>query len=77
MADSPLATYLDATKTNSATFAAKLGVPQSTVWRWRTGARSPSTQWAVEIEKLTGGAVKVTSWPRKRKRRHARTPRTN
>ena len=40
-------------------FAARLGVNRSTVSRWLTGARAPSTEMAIEIERLTDGLVTV------------------
>lgn len=40
-------------------FAEKLGVNRSTVSRWLTGARAPSTEIALEIQRVTGGLVSV------------------
>lgn len=54
---SPLATYLDTTKTSSAAFAAQLGVDQTAVMRWRKAERFPRADAAFLIEEATGGAV--------------------
>lgn len=54
---SPLAAYLDATKTSSAAFAALLGVDQTAVMRWRKAERFPRADAAFLIEEKTGGAV--------------------
>lgn len=54
--------YLAETNTSNATFAAKIGVHETAVMRWRRGEREPRRKWAVLIEKLTGGRVSVESW---------------
>lgn len=60
------AKYLDDSGLNCTEFARRLGVKDSTVWRWRYGTgdqrRSPSLALALRIEELTKGAVPVTSW---------------
>jgi transcriptional regulator with XRE-family HTH domain len=61
-----LAKYLEAEKLSCTAFADRLGVKDSTVWRWRYGKgqqrRSPSLALALRIETLTGGRVPASSW---------------
>jgi transcriptional regulator with XRE-family HTH domain len=61
-----LAKYLEAEKLSCTAFADRLGVKDSTVWRWRFGKgqqrRSPSLALALRIETLTGGRVPASSW---------------
>ena len=65
-----LAAYLDENKLSCTEFARRLGVEDSTVWRWRESdlnpdsndGRRPSLSLALKIEKLTGGAVPVSCW---------------
>ena len=40
-----------------AAFAAKIGVPASTVYRWLYGIRTPRVQLVAAIEEATGGEV--------------------
>jgi len=46
----------------NATMAKMLGCNPSVVWRWRKGKRTPSVKYAYEIQRLTKGEVKITSW---------------
>ena len=64
MADvlSPLAAFLDSTKTSSAAFAARLQVDQTAVMRWRKGERVPTLEMALLIERKSGGAVPTSAW---------------
>lgn len=58
--------YLESSGLNCSSFAARLGVQDSTVWRWIHGKgpqrRSPSLAMAFEIERLTQGVVPASSW---------------
>ncbi len=42
---------------NDETLAKKLGVHETSVWRWRTGRRMPSKRLLQAVERLTNGAV--------------------
>lgn len=42
--------------------AASLGVRQSAVSEWESGSRRPDFANALELERLTGGAVPTESW---------------
>lgn len=33
-----------------------------TLWKWRTGARTPWADTAADLEKMTGGRVKANQW---------------
>lgn len=57
-----LLSYLKATKTRQADFAAIVGVSQATVSKLIGGSVAPSLELAVRIERATGGEVKATSW---------------
>ena len=39
-----------------------LGVTTPTIYGWRRGNKAPSRTRAVQIERLSGGRVKVESW---------------
>jgi transcriptional regulator with XRE-family HTH domain len=54
-----LATYLEQHGIRPAQFAAKLGVPASTITRILSGARVPRIDTARKIAMATGGKVKV------------------
>ena len=43
-------------------FAERLGVRQSTVWRWVHGKRIPTIAWALRIRDETSGAVPIEGW---------------
>lgn len=62
----PLGAYLSAHKMTCTDFARRIGVKDSTVWRWVFGQdkqrRSPSLRLALAIERATDGAVPVGSW---------------
>jgi transcriptional regulator with XRE-family HTH domain len=62
---SPLARYLKKHKMSDAEFARRLGVQDSTVYRWRTGKRRPDIDSANAIERATNGAVPASSWSRR------------
>jgi len=52
-----LSTYLEQEGLSAAAFAARLGVPASTVTRIMRGERTPRLETARKIEAATGGAV--------------------
>jgi DNA-binding transcriptional regulator YdaS (Cro superfamily) len=54
--------YLADQQMRPAAFALKLGVPASTVHRWIHGERHPTGYFLSRIERMTGGAVKVTDF---------------
>lgn len=43
-------------------FAAKIGVSQPTVHRWLTRGARPNWETAAEIERMTDGAIPMSSW---------------
>jgi DNA-binding transcriptional regulator YdaS (Cro superfamily) len=43
--------------------ARRIGVKDSTVLRWASGARKPGIDDAIAIEKLTGGVIRAEDWP--------------
>jgi DNA-binding transcriptional regulator YdaS (Cro superfamily) len=43
-------------------FATQLGVCKSQVWRWANEQRTPTLKTALEIQRLTDGAVKPEDW---------------
>jgi transcriptional regulator with XRE-family HTH domain len=51
-------------------FASKLGVTESSVYRWKRGGPPPNRGFRNRIEKATKGAVPASSWvvpPRKKR----------
>lgn len=69
-----LAQYLKKSDTTAAELAQKLGVSHVAVWRWVTNKCAPRAGVAVEIERISKGAVTVSDLlPGKTKRRrHSR-----
>ena len=57
-----LAQYLAETNTPQCAIAACLGVRHATVSAWVSGGSRPRLRLAVAIERMTDGAVPVTSW---------------
>lgn len=58
-------TLLDYLRENGITyeaFGAQLGVAKSQVWRWANDERLPDLRTALEIERLTAGAVQPNDW---------------
>lgn len=66
----PLARWMDsaACKLTAQQIADALGVALVTVYNLRRGVYKPSRRVAVELERLSGGAVKACAWDAKRKR---------
>jgi transcriptional regulator with XRE-family HTH domain len=65
-----LRTFLDAHGESAERFAHRLGVSSSVIYKYRTGARSPSEWLKLKIAKLTKGQVGIFNkdWPRNRNR---------
>ncbi len=59
-----LGEYLKKHKITQTEFARTLGITQATVSRLASGAAYPRLRMAVQIERLTDGAVDVESWVR-------------
>lgn len=59
---SKLRAYLDEHKVSVPALAGQLGVRRMAVYRWLSGDRVPLVQFAVQLERVTGGAVPVESW---------------
>jgi transcriptional regulator with XRE-family HTH domain len=59
---SPLAPYLKRKKLSDLEFARRIGVDDSTVYRWRTGKRRPDVDMVFLIERATGGEVPASAW---------------
>ncbi len=54
--------YLRRTKQSCAMFAARIGVKDSSVWRWAKDKRAPTLTMAIRIEKASEGEVPIASW---------------
>lgn len=59
-----LSTYMEKNNTNYREMAKKLKLDPSTVHKYASGARLPSLQTALKIEKLTKGLVPVKEFVR-------------
>lgn len=57
-----LAAYLSASMTSQRAFAQELGIHQSVVSRFLSGAAQPSLETAFRIEAITEGAVPASCW---------------
>lgn len=53
-----LIAYLKKHKISQEAFAASLGVSKGLVWQWLNGRTRITGDWAVAIERVTGGEVK-------------------
>lgn len=60
--DTPIARYLADQKMTDAEFANLVGRNRTTVLRWRQGKIYPSFAMAAVIQRVTGGAVKVSDF---------------
>ncbi len=49
--------------------AEQFGVPQGTWAPWETGKKAPDRENAPLLETFTGGAVKATDWPSRRRKK--------
>ena len=58
----PLAKYLKKRKMTQEAFSMLTGMSRATVNHLVSGYRKPSLELALEIERLTKGAVPVTAW---------------
>lgn len=58
-----LTTYLKANGLTQADFAARVGVTQGALSKICNG-RNPDLEVAIAIERETGGAIPVASWPK-------------
>lgn len=54
--------YLKTEGVKQETLAERLGVTQGTISRLKCDAAKPSLELAVQIERITNGAVPVSSW---------------
>lgn len=54
--------YLETHNLTYQQFGQQLGVGKSAVWRWANAKRLPDLRTALEIERLTAGAVKPEDW---------------
>jgi DNA-binding transcriptional regulator YdaS (Cro superfamily) len=70
-----LSSYLDQKKLSKRSFAGQLGVAGAVISRYCSGARIPTTRFALAIEKATGGVVPASSWAQEEKRRADQRPR--
>ncbi len=60
-----LRSYLAAKGMTATDLATRLGVRISTITRLLNGERGPSLSMALDIEKVTRGAVPVKCWPKR------------
>lgn len=60
--------WLEKTGMTQLEFSEKSGVPQPLVSKYAAGIRRPHLDYAIAIEKATGGKVAVESWPKAKKR---------
>ena len=59
----PLARYLKKNNLTPGTFARTAGLDRATVYRIAKGQRGAGMFMARELERATGGAVKMSDWP--------------
>jgi plasmid maintenance system antidote protein VapI len=59
----PLAKYLKKNNLAPGTFARTAGLDRATVYRIVKGQRRAGLYMASQIERATGGAVKMSDWP--------------
>lgn len=64
-AEDCLKNWLTSSEYTQTRLAAELGVTRAAVSKWCNGAMSPSKWHASELEKLTGGSVPASLWPRR------------
>jgi predicted transcriptional regulator len=57
-----LALWMRSVGVRPAEIARMLGVTQPLVYLWRSGRKAPGRRLAAEIERITGGVVRVASW---------------
>jgi DNA-binding XRE family transcriptional regulator len=60
-----LRSYRLSAEVTSAALARRLGIARETLCRLESGKRAPSLRLAVEIERVTGGAVRPGDWRRR------------
>jgi transcriptional regulator with XRE-family HTH domain len=65
--------YLKANGLSQSDFAELVKVPESQVSLWRRGERRPDTDNRLRIAAATGGAIRITDWPKPRRRAVRRT----
>lgn len=57
-----LADYLDETKQSKAEFSRAHGIPAPMLSQWSTGSRRPGLKYALELERITDGAIPAKYW---------------
>jgi DNA-binding transcriptional regulator YdaS (Cro superfamily) len=60
-----LAAYLTKEKLSQSEFGRRVATSGAVVCRWVAGQRTPTTRFALAIERATKGAVTVESWEAK------------
>lgn len=59
--------WLEKTGTTQVEFSERSGVPQPLVSKYAAGKRRPHLDYALAIEKATGGKVPVETWTKKKR----------